>query len=58
MQLHSVATRTTLALLGVFVTLLGIVVGWAWGMIFGMPFTVLQQLSPFILLGMVSPVTR
>jgi predicted acyltransferase len=31
---------------------LGICSGWGWGMIFGMPFTSLQELSPFILLGM------
>ncbi|GFH08868.1 uncharacterized protein HaLaN_03903 [Haematococcus lacustris] len=47
-----VKTRTTLALLGVFLVALGIASGWGWGLIFGMPFTPLQQLSPFILLGM------
>lgn len=51
-KLDLVRTRTTLALLGVFVTALGLMSGWGWGMIFGMPFTPLQQLSPFILLGM------
>lgn len=48
----SYKTRTTLALAGVVVIALGIMSGWGWGMIFGMPFTSLQQLSPFILLGM------
>jgi hypothetical protein len=38
-----VRTRTTLALLGIVVVALGIVSGWAWGMIFGMPFTPLQR---------------
>jgi predicted RND superfamily exporter protein len=41
-----VRTRTTLALLGIVVVALGIVSGWAWGMIFGMPFTPLQRETP------------
>ena len=51
-QLDSVLTRTTLAILGVVVVCLGIFSGWGWGLMFGLPFTPLQQLSPFILLGM------
>mmetsp|Transcript_34827 Transcript_34827/g.88256 ORF Transcript_34827/g.88256 Transcript_34827/m.88256 type:complete len:913 (-) Transcript_34827:778-3516(-) len=47
-----VRARTALALAGILVTGLGLMSGWGWGMIFGMPFTPLQQLSPFILLGM------
>ena len=51
-EFDSVLTRTTLALLGVVVVCLGIFAGWGWGLMFGLPFTPLQQLSPFILLGM------
>ena len=39
----TVLTRTSLALLGVLVTALGLMSGWGWGMIFGMPFTPLQR---------------
>ncbi len=42
-KLDMVRTRTTLALAGIFVVCLGIVAGWGWGMIFGMPFTPLQR---------------
>lgn len=42
----SYRTRTTLALGGVFVVALGIMAGWGWGMIFGMPFTPLQRECP------------
>ena len=41
----SVLTRTSLALLGVLVTALGMMSGWGWGMMFGMPFTPLQRRS-------------
>ena len=51
-EIDSVLTRTTLAILGVVVVCLGIFSGWGWGLMFGLPFTPLQQLSPFILLGM------
>ncbi len=44
-KFNLVKTRTTLAVLGVFVTALGIMSGWGWGMIFGMPFTPLQRES-------------
>ena len=39
----TVLTRTSLALAGVLVTALGLMSGWGWGMIFGMPFTPLQR---------------
>jgi hypothetical protein len=42
-EFNIVKTRTSLALAGVFVVALGIVSGWGWGMIFGMPFTPLQR---------------
>ncbi|KAG1663695.1 hypothetical protein FOA52_013263 [Chlamydomonas sp. UWO 241] len=51
-KFDSVLTRTSLALLGILVIILGIMAGWGLGMLFGMPFTPLQQLSPFILVGM------
>lgn len=34
-----VRTRAALALAGILVTGLGLMSGWGWGMIFGMPFT-------------------
>ncbi len=39
----AVKTRTSLALAGIFVTAVGIISGWGWGMMFGMPFTPLQR---------------
>ncbi|KAG1663694.1 hypothetical protein FOA52_013262 [Chlamydomonas sp. UWO 241] len=51
-KLDSVLTRTSLALLGILVIVLGVMAGWGLGILFGMPFTPLQQLSPFILIGM------
>ena len=42
----TVLTRTSLALAGVLVTALGLMSGWGWGMIFGMPFTPLQREFP------------
>eukprot|EP00798_Chlamydomonas_sp_ICE-L_P007447 gene7447-587_t len=48
----SVKTRTTLAVGGVLVTCLSIVTGYGLTMLFGIPFTVLQQTTPFIILGM------
>jgi hypothetical protein len=44
----TVITRTTLAIMGVGVVCLGIFSGWGWGMLFGMPFTPLQQVSEHV----------
>ncbi|KAG2445676.1 hypothetical protein HXX76_000284 [Chlamydomonas incerta] len=49
---HSVATRSSLALLGVVSGVLAMVAGYGLSMLFGCPFTTLAQTLPYILLGL------
>ncbi|KAG2484795.1 hypothetical protein HYH03_016448 [Edaphochlamys debaryana] len=51
-RLHSVATRSSLALLGVVSSLLAMIAGYGLSLLFGCAFTTLSQTLPYVLLGL------
>ncbi|GFR43592.1 hypothetical protein Agub_g4689 [Astrephomene gubernaculifera] len=51
-RFHLVATRSSLALLGVVSAIMALVAGYGLAMLFGCPFTTLAETLPFVLLGL------